>query len=113
MDWIGDKLIQIEYAGYLYEVEFEGGYYTATCCRSGRVKTRLDTRVWVNDDTPRQRVTDDGLVNKLETTVRAVQSLQDKARRYGPSGSVRNGYHAPGVVVKGRKSRREGETHNV
>lgn len=101
--------ILVEHAGYVYCIEQgQGKLYTATCQRTGRVKTRLNPNLWHNRNNG--LVTDKGMIEALEDGVKELQRQQGNPR---PPFVAHNGhYSAPSMRSKGQRKNRESETRN-
>lgn len=56
----------VNWNGYCFDINYEDPFYTATCQRTGKVKTRFDRNVWRNPDGTR---VNSGLVIALEQGV--------------------------------------------
>jgi hypothetical protein len=68
------------YAGYEYRIAHtQGNQYSATCTRTGRVKTRLNPNLWHNRHNG--LVTDKALIEALENGVKQLQRQRQGPRR--------------------------------
>lgn len=101
--------ILVEHAGYVYCIEQgQGKLYTATCQRTGRVKTRLNPNLWHNRNNG--LVTDKALIEALENGVKELQRTNGTGPR--PPFVAHNGhYSAPTVRSKGQVTPREKRTN--
>jgi hypothetical protein len=94
----------VTYNGYAYLLAHtSGAHYTATCQRTGRVKTRLNPNLWHNRHNG--LVTDADMIETFEAGVRQLQSMTTPKAPRAPLGVPRPQDAPP--KVKGRKSQRE------